>query len=207
MPESPFVYRVGMTVTVLLIAACGADSSTSPEPSSTPTGTETSSGSESETGSHLPRIEVPVEADARVEGLIDVDGHAARCSGIGTPTVVYFAGWAPDQRKLGVDTIQAVEAADAGRHRICSYERRNTGRSETVDGTQSPEEIVADVDGVLEAIGEDGPFVLLGASFGGLVAAPTPLRTATGSPRFSCSTPRSQMTTSSTGATDSRACV
>ncbi|UUZ58289.1 alpha/beta fold hydrolase [Nocardioides sp. B-3] len=158
-------------MTVLLISACGADS---PEPSSTETGPGTPSGSESEAGSHLPQIEVPVEADATVEGLIDVNGHAiyARCSGTGTgnPTVVYFAGWAPDQSKLGVDTIRAVEAADDGRHRICSYERRNTGRSETVDGTQSPEEIVADADGVLEAIGEDGPFVLLGASFGGPVA-------------------------------------
>ncbi len=57
--------------------------------------------------------------------------------------------------------------ADAG---SCSYERRNTGRSETVEGTQSPQDIVADVDGVLEAMGEDGPFVLLGASFGGLVS-------------------------------------
>jgi pimeloyl-ACP methyl ester carboxylesterase len=66
--------------------------------------------------------------------------------------------------------IQAIEAADQGKHRICSYERRNTGRSETVEGTQSPEDIIADVDGVLGALGEKGPFVLLGASFGGLVS-------------------------------------
>ena len=39
-----------------------------------------------------------------------------------------------------------------------------------MDGTQSPEDIVADVDGVLAALGEDGPFILLGASFGGLIA-------------------------------------
>lgn len=37
-------------------------------------------------------------------------------------------------------------------------------------GTQAPEDIVADVDGVLDALGEKGPYVLLGASFGGLVA-------------------------------------
>ena len=37
-------------------------------------------------------------------------------------------------------------------------------------GTQSPADVVADVDGVLEALGEDGPLILLGASFGGLVA-------------------------------------
>ena len=173
MSKTPFVYRAGVTVSVVLTAACGAETSTSPQPSSAPTGTGTStaSGSPSEPGSQ-PRIELPVESDATVEGLVDVGGHDvyARCSGTGSPTVVYFTGWAPDQSTLGVSTIQAVEAVDDGRHRICSYERRNTGRSETVADTQSPEDIVADVDGVLAAMGEDGPFVLLGASFGGLVA-------------------------------------
>jgi pimeloyl-ACP methyl ester carboxylesterase len=122
--------------------------------------------------SALPRIDLPVEQGETVEGLLGVDGHDiyARCSGTGSPTVVYFTGWAPDQSKLGVSAIQAIEAVDQAKHRICSYERRNTGRSETVKGTQTPENIVADVDGVLDAMGENGPFVLLGASFGGLVA-------------------------------------
>jgi hypothetical protein len=31
--------------------------------------------------------------------------------------------------------------------------------------------VIADVDGVLTALGEDGPFLLLGASFGGLVTS------------------------------------
>ncbi len=53
---------------------------------------------------------------------------------------------------------------------MCSYERRNTGRSDTVAGTQSPEDVIADVDGLLAALDEPGPFLLLGASFGGLVA-------------------------------------
>ena len=39
-----------------------------------------------------------------------------------------------------------------------------------MNGTQAPEDIVANVDGVLNALGEKGPYVLLGASFGGLVA-------------------------------------
>jgi pimeloyl-ACP methyl ester carboxylesterase len=107
-----------------------------------------------------------------VEGLVDVDGHDiyARCAGSGTPTVVYFTGWAPDLSKRGVAVVHRIEVADGGRHRICSYERRNTGRSESVPGTQSPEDVVGDVDGVLHALGETGPFLLLGASFGGLVA-------------------------------------
>lgn len=120
----------------------------------------------------LPRISLPVAAGATVEGLVDVNGHDiyARCTGQGAPTIVYFTGWAPDLSKRGVDVVRGIEDADQGRHRICSYERRNTGRSEAVPGTQSPEDVVGDVDGVLAALGEKGPFILLGASFGGLVA-------------------------------------
>jgi hypothetical protein len=122
--------------------------------------------------SALPRIHLPVKKGETVEGLVDVDGHDiyARCTGTGSPTVVYFTGWAPDPGKLGVSAIRAIEAVDGGKHRICSYERRNTGRSEKVKGTQTPEDVIADVDGVLDALGEHGPFILLGASFGGLVA-------------------------------------
>jgi pimeloyl-ACP methyl ester carboxylesterase len=157
-------------MSAFVLAACGGDSS-APPPTSGQT-PETSTSRASEAGSALPRIALPVKKGETVEGLVDVNGHDiyARCSGTGSPTVVYFTGWAPDPSKLGVKAIQAIEAVDDGKHRICSYERRNTGRSETVNGTQTPEDIVADVDGVLDGLGEDGPFVLLGASFGGLVA-------------------------------------
>jgi len=159
-------------MSVFVFAACGGQSS-GPPPTSSQTQTPAKpTPSTSEAGSALSRINLPVKKDETVEGLVDVDGHDiyARCSGTGAPTVIYFTGWAPDPSKLGVSAIQAIESVDQGRHRICSYERRNTGRSETVEGTQMPEDIVADVDGVLDALGEDGPFVLLGASFGGLVA-------------------------------------
>jgi pimeloyl-ACP methyl ester carboxylesterase len=156
-------------MSTFVLAACDVES---PVPQTSGQTLGTSTASASETGSALPRIDLPVERGQTVEGLLDVDGHDiyARCSGTGSPTVVYFTGWAPDPSKLGVNAIQAVEAVDGGKHRICSYERRNTGRSETVKGTQTPEDIIADVDGVLDAMGENGPFLLLGASFGGLVA-------------------------------------
>jgi hypothetical protein len=84
---------------------------------------------------------------------------------------VYFTGWAPDLTKRGVDIAPGIESALGPTFRVCSYERRNTGRSEAVDGTQSPEDVIADVDGFMAALGEEGPFLLLGASFGGLVAS------------------------------------
>ena len=155
---------------VLIVGACGGgNTADQAEPGAATSSTATSANT---ANSALPRIDLPVEQGETVEGLLDVDGHNiyARCSGTGSPTVVYFTGWAPDRSKLGVSAIRAIEAVDGGKHRICSYERRNTGRSETVKGTQTPENIVADVDGVLNAMGENGPFVLLGASFGGLVA-------------------------------------
>ena len=170
MGGTQFRWRVGVALSTFVLAACGAEPSTPPQTSGQTLGTSTSSASQ--TGSALPRIDLPVRQGETVEGLLDVDDHDiyARCSGTGSPTVVYFTGWAPDPSKLGVSVIQAIEAVDGGKRRICSYERRNTGRSETVKGTQAPEDIVADVDGVLDAMDEDGPFVLLGASFGGLVA-------------------------------------
>ena len=121
----------------------------------------------------LPRIALPIASGSTVEGLVDVDGHDiyARCGGDGSPTVVYFTGWAPDLTKRGVTIASGIENALGPEFRVCSYERRNTGRSESVDGTQSPEDVIADVDGFLAALDEDGPFLLLGASFGGLVAS------------------------------------
>ena len=124
----------------------------------------------------LPRIVLPVEPGSTVEGLVEVDGHDlyARCAGDGSPTVVYFTGWAGDPGdppKLATDIAVGIENALGLSFRVCSYDRRNIGRSETVEGTQTPRDIIADVDGVLAALGEDGPFVLLGASFGGLVAS------------------------------------
>jgi pimeloyl-ACP methyl ester carboxylesterase len=128
--------------------------------------------STSEDSSEQSRISLPVEVGSTVEGLVNVDGHDiyARCAGNGSPTVVYFTGYAPDLTKRGVAIAPGIENALGSELRMCSYERRNTGRSETVDGTQSPQDLIADVDGVLAALDEDGPFLLLGASFGGLIA-------------------------------------
>lgn len=171
MTRTRFTWRAGVAaLSAIVLAACSAATSTSPRASGRTS--EPLSASAVEAGPALPRIELPVGKGETVEGLLDVGGHDvyARCAGTGSPTVVYFTGWAPDASKLGVNVIKAIEGVDDGRHRICSYERRNTGRSEAVDGTQAPEDIVADVDGVLDAMGETSPFVLLGASFGGLVA-------------------------------------
>jgi pimeloyl-ACP methyl ester carboxylesterase len=160
-----------LCLTALVLTGCGAHLDAASAPSETTAAAAPAAATPA--SSALPRIHLPVKKGETVEGLVDVNGHDiyARCSGTGSPTVLYFTGWAPDPSKLGVNAIRAIEAVDGGKHRICSYERRNTGRSEKVKGTQTPEDIIADVDGVLDALGEHGPFILLGASFGGLVAS------------------------------------
>lgn len=157
--KDEFRWPVVLIVTSFVFAACGAESSTPPQTTGQTTGQTpwTPTSSASQTGSALPRVDLPVAEGETVEGLVDVDGHDiyARCSGKGSPTVVYFIGWG-DPSKLATEVIHGIESAGAGRQRICSYERRNTGRSETVAGTQTPEDVGGDVDGVLDAMGEDG---------------------------------------------------
>jgi len=162
-------------ILTLMLAACGGVTPATETPAAStdgggalPTPSATASSE-----SDQPRIALPVEPGSTVEGLVKVDGHDiyARCAGDGAPTVVYFTGWADDLTKRGVAIASGIETALGPEVRVCSYERRNTGRSEPVDGTQSPNDVIADVDGFLAALGEDGPFVLLGASFGGLVAS------------------------------------
>lgn len=165
----------------VLVAACGTAPGPAPiataaprTPATTATATaDATATAAAAAASPTPRIALPVDPGSTVEGLVDVNGHDiyARCAGDGSPTVVYFTGWAPDRTKRGVDIARGIETSLGPAVRVCSYERRNTGRSETVDGTQSPKDVIADVDGFLAALGEDGPFMLLGASFGGLVAS------------------------------------
>ena len=160
-----------ITLLILLLVACGG---TTPA-AGTPGQADTDGAATLPPGSaegEVSRIELPIEPGSAVEGLVEVDGHDiyARCSGEGSPTVVYFTGWADDLTKRGVSIARGIEHALGPAFRVCSYERRNTGRSEQVEGTQTPEDVVADVDGVLAALGEEGPFILLGASFGASIA-------------------------------------
>lgn len=171
------IWRAGaLSAVVVMLAACGGAAPTAvtlPSASAPSASAAPLTPSPGPSEATLPRIVLPVEPGSTVQGLVEVDGHDiyARCAGDGQPTVVYFTGWAPDLSKRGVAIAPGIESALGADIRVCSYERRNTGRSESVTGTQSPEDVVADVDGVLSALGEEGPFLLLGASFGGLVAS------------------------------------
>ncbi len=96
--------------------------------------------------------------------LIDVGGRKLHllCSGQGSPTVVLEAGasafaidWTPVQREV------------ARTNRVCSYDRAGYGWSDP--STPATRATVAhDLHSLLELAGESPPYILVGASAGGL---------------------------------------
>ena len=113
-------------------------------------------------------IALPAMAvDNWVEGSFDVGGHSlyARCIGKGAPTIVYLHG-----DNGNADSSSEVPRLIAPTHRICVYSRANTYGSDKVPGPITGAMIVADLHNLLAALDEPPPYVLLGASLGGLVA-------------------------------------
>ena len=97
--------------------------------------------------------------------LIDIGGRKLHmyCTGKGTPTVILMAGggafsidWALVQPKVAEKT------------RVCSYDRAGLGWSDPGPVEDTVEEAVRDLHGLLHLSGEPAPYILVGASIGGI---------------------------------------
>jgi pimeloyl-ACP methyl ester carboxylesterase len=97
--------------------------------------------------------------------LVDVGGRKLHinCTGVGSPTVVLEGGggafaidWALVQPRVAEST------------RVCSYDRAGLGWSDRGPAYEVVEQIVSDLHSGLLAAGEKGPYVLVGASIGGI---------------------------------------
>jgi pimeloyl-ACP methyl ester carboxylesterase len=110
-------------------------------------------------------------SSATIEGRFDVGGHSLylRCDGTGSPTIVYLHGaifdTGFDPHVNGLHTSERL----SDEYQVCVYDRRNLGRSDTVDAVQRPQDMVADLHDLLAAAGVEPPYVFLGASFGGVL--------------------------------------
>jgi pimeloyl-ACP methyl ester carboxylesterase len=84
--------------------------------------------------------------------------------------VVYLHGSIPDP--TWVPHLAATQIRDRLQHdfRVCLYDRRNLGQSDTVDAVQKPADAIRDMRRLLRAAGVEPPYLLLGASFGGALA-------------------------------------
>ena len=169
-------------VAALLTAGCAGQDKFATEGN----GASPSSGpnNSASTPDGLSAVDLPVAEGADVHGLVKVHGHdlAIHCTGSGQPTVVILHGWIDEPGITSYDYYGPLRDELNPDFRVCSYDRANVGDSEAVPGTQTPEMVVSDLDGLMEAIGERGPYVLIGQSAGGWSPRHTPWRIRTRSP-------------------------
>jgi len=119
----------------------------------------------------IPAQVVPVPAAATAYQypppgrMIDIGGRRLHlnCSGKGSPTVILVAGgsafsidWALVQPRVATTT------------RVCSYDRAGLAWSDSGPADETVEQTINDLHAVLRAAKEKGPYVLVGASIGGI---------------------------------------
>jgi pimeloyl-ACP methyl ester carboxylesterase len=107
----------------------------------------------------------------KIDGKFDVGGHQLHlaCEGSGSPTIVYLHGLDPAGQTSG-QSAGTIPSLTSARHRYCGYDRANTGSSDKVPGPLTGKTSVADLHRLLQAAKVEPPYVLLGTSFGGLIA-------------------------------------
>lgn len=88
-----------------------------------------------------------------------------RCVGSGATTVILIAGFGGSAEIWGA--IETPIAMDA---RVCSYDRFGTGVSDPPATAQTFTSQAADLRTALRSLGEPGPYVVVGHSFGGAEA-------------------------------------
>jgi len=100
--------------------------------------------------------------------MIDIGGRRLRLDrrGQGAPTVVFEHGGGGGSSVQDLPVLRRV----AAQTRAIAYDRAGLGRSEPGPPGRSFAERSADLDALLTRIGEQGPLVIVGGSFGALMA-------------------------------------
>ena len=101
-----------------------------------------------------------------VEGLYDVGSHRLfmECRGAGSPTVVFLHGVGGGSADWFATLAQLPEVPS------CIYDRLNAGRSDHDPGRSQAIDSVDDLHALLGAAGVKPPYLLVGHSFGGMIA-------------------------------------
>ena len=99
--------------------------------------------------------------------MVDVGGHSLHinCVGEGSPTVVLDAGTG----EMSANWV-LVQREVSGTTRVCAYDRAGMGWSERGPEPRDATQISGELHSMLEAAGIEGPYVMVGHSFGGLYA-------------------------------------
>lgn len=108
---------------------------------------------------------VPYAAPQRLVTLPQGRRMNIYCTGSGGPTILLEGGWT-------ATTLwwRQIQARVARTTRVCSYDRAGYGFSDPGPLPRSAAAIADDLDALLKAAGERGPFILVAHSLGGLDA-------------------------------------
>jgi pimeloyl-ACP methyl ester carboxylesterase len=104
---------------------------------------------------------------ATFDELVGLEGAQVhmRCTGSGAATVLLISGF-----EAGSVAWAEVEPALSARTRVCSHDRPGTGTSAPATAIATFTTQAHDLHDLLSTIGEPGPFVVVGHSFGGAEA-------------------------------------
>ena len=111
----------------------------------------------------------PTTAQDSVESplgrLVDIGGRRLHlhCTGSGSPTVVIEAG----ASSFAVD-FSLVQPEVSKTTRVCSYDRAGSGWSDARPDVETPTRVIRDLRRLLDTAAEKGPFLMVGASRGGV---------------------------------------
>jgi hypothetical protein len=99
--------------------------------------------------------------------LLQVDGHAMHlwCAGSGARAVLLVSG----NVSYSLDWT-LVQPALSNTTRVCSYDRAGLGWSEPNPGPRTASRIADELAALIAASGEQPPFVVVGHSYGGIIA-------------------------------------
>ena len=97
--------------------------------------------------------------------MVDIGGRKLhmKCEGKGAPTVILMAGGGAFSIDWALVQPKAAEST-----RVCSYDRAGLGWSDPGPAEDTVEQTVSDLHALLQASDERGPYVLVGASIGGI---------------------------------------
>jgi len=97
-------------------------------------------------------------------GMIDIGRYELyyECSGQGSPTVILESGGGADSSYWAA-VIEAIEDTT----RVCTYDRVNLGRSDSIPGPRTFQDMTRDLQALLENAHIGGSYILVGWSMGG----------------------------------------
>lgn len=178
-PALDFAALAALAAAALTLAGCGsgsatsatsvatASSTTSTTAVSASTTTTTTTATTTTTTTATTTATTVARPSATIDQLVDTAGPRThvRCVGHGDTTVVLIAGFGSSSSAWG-----KVEPAIARRARVCSYDRPGTGTSDPAASVSTFRTEATDLHDLLHTIGEPGPYVVVGHSFGGAEA-------------------------------------